>query len=696
MPRPKIRPENRVRAYRACDACKTSKTRCDAKSPCANCIKKNRSNRCTYHAASTGRAGRRRLKSRSLLSPVADTNPQEEFPHGVPEPEDLISIPYTATGVLPSVSGGSSLSGNTPLSMPTADDIPVGQIPVGEESPQEHFVTGSNGEKFYIGENTSLSFLDYLRHSLRPWVGATSFTESERGNALLEPDIDEVAGEEVPLDLAEKRELFQSYCEVSSGILHLFDDAETESLLKEDTGNDSPPHNSEDIAAMDAALAIGAQARASAPRDSYNAMTLFTRARCVAFQDMLANPSLAIVRLCLLLSFYTLGASRQSAGSIYLGIASKAAVVLGLHQPMSWKSLKLKSGYGVRLRIWHSLCILEVLTSSLLGRPCTVPRATRHNVQSLPFDAEQPAFNAVLKGVVLLDDICCQLNRGVMNDIVTAQTLLQRLRTWSRDLPPSLRRFSYTNGVSMAYSDRKKAFGSIHVSSLYYFAVILVTRPFLIETFMTRMRQQSGLTSQGPVDPQRASLAQVCMISAMHMGHLCRQVASVLTASDLPFGNLGLFKSWAFGSGLVLGFSIFAGESQDDLRGAFTGVINLLETAGAASPQSRVYSKTLYELEETINLYQHLASRKARCVADQYVDEILIIDTGQDMSMSSMQGSGPQFFSPRQGADLNTNMEMSNHMVQTEMDAELFVGGWEDLGYQFSDNFALDFGVALL
>lgn len=147
MPRPKIRPENRVRAYRACDACKTSKTRCDAKSPCANCIKKNRSNRCTYHAASTGRAGRRRLKSRSLLSPVADTNHQEEFPHGVPEPEDLISIPYTATGVLPSVSGGSSLSGNTPLSMPTADDIPVGQIPVGEESPQEHFVTGSNGEK---------------------------------------------------------------------------------------------------------------------------------------------------------------------------------------------------------------------------------------------------------------------------------------------------------------------------------------------------------------------------------------------------------------------------------------------------------------------------------------------------------------------------------------------------------------------
>lgn len=78
----------------------------------------------------------------------------------------------------------------------------------------ETFANSPDCDTVYIGENTSLSFLDYLRHSLRPWVGATSFTESERGNALLEPDIDEVAGKEVHLDLAEKRELFQSYCEV--------------------------------------------------------------------------------------------------------------------------------------------------------------------------------------------------------------------------------------------------------------------------------------------------------------------------------------------------------------------------------------------------------------------------------------------------------------------------------------------------
>lgn len=110
-----------------------------------------------------------------------------------------------------------------------------------------------------------------------------------------------------------------------------------------------------------------------------------------------------------------------------------------------------------------------------------------------------------------------------------------------------------------------------------------------------------------------------------------------------------------------------------------------------------MYSKTLHELEETINLYQRLASRKARSVADQYVDEILVFDTGQGVSMSSMQNSGPQDFTPRAGPDLETNWQMSNHMVHTEINADLFIDeGWEDLGYQFSDNFALDFGVALL
>ncbi|KAF9883889.1 hypothetical protein FE257_002683 [Aspergillus nanangensis] len=537
----------------------------------------------------------------------------------------------------------------------------VDHVAGGDESPQEQFVTGSNGENFYIGETTSLSFLDFLRHGLRRWVGATPFTEGERQSVLLEPDPDVITGEE------------------SSGILHLFSEAECHSLLSTRHENGPSKGNCEDMAAVDAALAIGAQARASTPADARYALALFTRARSIAFQDMFTSPS----------------ASRQSAASIYLGIASKTAIVFGLHQPLSWKSMRQQSGYGARLRVWHSLCILEVLTSSILGRPCTVPRASRHNVQSLPLDADTPAFDSILNCAILLDDICSQLNRGMANDITTAQDLLRRLRAWSQNLPHSLCRFSYIDGSSLSHCERKRVIGGLHASSIYYFAVILVTRPFLIESLKSRISRRLSSGSQPPADPRKASLAQVCMTSAIHMGHLCSQFASVLTPSDPPLGNTGLLKSWAFGAGLVLGFAIFAGESQDDLRGAFSGVIQLLDAAAAISPQSRLFSRTLQELDETINLYNRLYSRKARCLADQYVEQLLVIDINPGTSGAP----APELGEPVLLSGLEHTM--AHHAPCTigdvKLDDQVFdLQEWEDLGFHFSDDFGLDFGEGLL
>ena len=99
---------------------------------------------------------------------------------------------------------------------------------------------------------------------------------------------------------------------------------------------------------MDAVLAIGAQASDSSPRSWEIAVTYFNRSRAVAFENMLVNPSVALVRLFTLLAFFTLGACRQIPASIYLGIASKAAVLLGLHQPMSRKVMNNSAEYTHR------------------------------------------------------------------------------------------------------------------------------------------------------------------------------------------------------------------------------------------------------------------------------------------------------------------------------------------------------------
>lgn len=183
-----------------------------------------------------------------------------------------------------------------------------------------------------------------------------------------------------------------------------------------------------------------------------------------------------------------------------------------------------------------------MLTSSILGRPCTVPRATRHDLHALPFEPNQPAFVSILKGAALLDDVCRILSRGVIIDVATAEELLQNLRLWSQNLPACLRRFSCNNDAPLRSVDRQSFLGRAHVSGVYYFSVILITRPFLIRHLMAKLRRNSGHETHITTNPKEAGLAQVCMSSAIYMGELCRKTVAAVTTSNLPLGNMCLFK----------------------------------------------------------------------------------------------------------------------------------------------------------
>ena len=71
MPRPRIRPENRQRAYKACSSCKALKKRCDSQMPCAMCVRRNCASTCSYQHHSAPRP--------PLHSPPADLNHQRSI-----------------------------------------------------------------------------------------------------------------------------------------------------------------------------------------------------------------------------------------------------------------------------------------------------------------------------------------------------------------------------------------------------------------------------------------------------------------------------------------------------------------------------------------------------------------------------------------------------------------------------------------
>jgi hypothetical protein len=48
MPRPTVLPENRRRSVHACQPCRESKKKCDARLPCSHCIQRNIHSLCTF------------------------------------------------------------------------------------------------------------------------------------------------------------------------------------------------------------------------------------------------------------------------------------------------------------------------------------------------------------------------------------------------------------------------------------------------------------------------------------------------------------------------------------------------------------------------------------------------------------------------------------------------------------------------
>lgn len=99
MPRPKVRPENRQRAYRACLACKASKIRCDAQHPCGSCLRRDQTSSCTYLGVD------RRRRAQNIVPCVLSLPEQAplwvNITSGPPSPNDFSIPPGTPFSVGP-------------------------------------------------------------------------------------------------------------------------------------------------------------------------------------------------------------------------------------------------------------------------------------------------------------------------------------------------------------------------------------------------------------------------------------------------------------------------------------------------------------------------------------------------------------------------------------------------------------------
>jgi hypothetical protein len=120
---------------------------------------------------------------------------------------------------------------------------------------------------------------------------------------------------------------------------------------------------------------------------------------------------------------------------------------------------------------------------------------------------------------------------------------LQELRDWTHALPVQLRQ-RVRKDDNPSLDSRESTIESIHVASVYYFGVISLTRPFLVQLIMPQPRGRSTPFVEATVEDglacsgKAAEFAQVCVEAATYMMQMCSEAID----AGLIWGNMCILK----------------------------------------------------------------------------------------------------------------------------------------------------------
>lgn len=133
-----------------------------------------------------------------------------------------------------------------------------------------------------------------------------------------------------------------------------------------------------------------------------------------------------------------------------------------------------------------------------------------------------------------------KLGRGNKVDIRTAEAILEDLGRWKQSLPEAIQpSASGTWGTDLSTGERQFLIAKLHMACIYYFSVLLVTRPFLIASLLGRYRSSSGICSPAATTNTKVSrLAQACIASAKYITEAC----SKSVESGVIFGSMTILQ----------------------------------------------------------------------------------------------------------------------------------------------------------
>lgn len=339
------------------------------------------------------------------------------------------------------------------------------------DGPRSRMLLNLRGERVYIGGAASLSFLQLVRGIVAEQIGPSQFSHSAQRDTMLEkespsccsnPSLSGVA----ELDAAAKLAFSRSYRAVTEGFIDVFAPSEMEDGLIGAGETGALPAGPRRRAAFELVMAIGAKVESGeAARDV--GQQYFRQAQCDAFDGMLEDPDLDVVRSFLFMAFYLLGHYSRNAAFMYLGIATRAAVTLGLHSRESYADVTEPKD-NLRLRVWLSLRIVDMLANSILGRSAATAglhsdtKSIVDGLSGATQDDEMKRLVASHQIVSIINGIVDTLYERKELSTPVVEQLLGDIEAWAKELPVCLRT-APTSGEAADSRAQKGVIGSIRV-----------------------------------------------------------------------------------------------------------------------------------------------------------------------------------------------------------------------------------------
>lgn len=406
-------------------------------------------------------------------------------------------------GVSPLTPERQGVSGRRSLEASAEDDTEV---------PREaRLVCDAQGKLIFIGDCAPLSFFQSVRQLVTSRVESNAFAPESSRFSVLEvaapsQQIARPTTHESPRVWAQSiSDSVMRYLSSTAGVIDLFDNARLLDDVQIWASLEPKPQGSMSIINY-LILAIGLRTANDVKAEEY-----FEYSRERALSSLSSDLSVATVQAFALITMYMLCSCQINGAFLYFGIAVRAAYSVGIHRT----EVNARFGPEVQLqrdRLWKSLRVVDLYLSTSMGRPpatsdvdCSVPYKAKAEDGTEAYDL----LNASVQILLVIERIVEEIYSRKKISLQLTDGISVQLREWSTAWLERLKQVEPDGVWNYDYN------GACQVMSTYYYAVMLVSRPFLMYELC---RNLDGSQANGrSLATGKSKLADACIDSASLM-----------------------------------------------------------------------------------------------------------------------------------------------------------------------------------